>query len=89
MIYVIAGNFSQFRQFEWEYRSTHPYPDTLRYVRDCHDLRGITPHAQFVVWGTWYERKDVQEIHDVIHYILGLQQTNWINNQSMEKNKVW
>jgi hypothetical protein len=61
--YIIAGNHSQymnwlFKQKKWLYNQDNIHcqyvggPDILRGIRD--------PHGVFI--GTWYERKDIDDI---------------------------
>ena len=73
MIYVIAGNYTQFRDFQtWNYKYNGGTFNDCRYVRDMYDLRGLGPDTTFVVYGTWQERNDVHEIHEMIHHILSM-----------------
>lgn len=67
MIYVIAGNYSQFRDFCWRNDLT---PRHAKYVGSMYDLRGLGPDTQFAAYGTWQERKDIHQIHETLHYIL-------------------
>jgi len=56
--YIISGNYDQYKQWTWERgvdRKDFVFvggPDILRGIRD--------PHGVFI--GTWYERKDIDDI---------------------------
>ena len=57
MKYVIAGNYDQYKQ--WLHRTSHT--GEYVYVAVVANLLGLSDiHGYFV--GTWYERKDIQEI---------------------------
>ena len=54
--YIIAGNHSQYMTWLSKQKDIH-----CQYVGGPDILRGIeNPHGVFI--GTWYERKDIQEI---------------------------
>lgn len=55
--YIIAGNIDQYRNWAADKMSVNH----CQYVGGPDILRGIeNPHGVFI--GTWYERKDIQEI---------------------------
>jgi hypothetical protein len=55
--YIIAGNIDQYRNWAADKMSVNH----CQYVGGPDILRGIeNPHGIFI--GTWYERKDIQEI---------------------------
>lgn len=55
-LYIIAGNVNEYQNWLFHQKTTN-----CRYVGGPDILRGIeNPHGVFI--GTWYERKDIQEI---------------------------
>jgi hypothetical protein len=58
MKYVIAGNYDQYQKWTYE---THRDRNEYVYVAVVANLIGLRDiHGYFV--GTWYERRDIQEI---------------------------
>lgn len=63
MRYVIAGNYSEYRQYCQDHR-LNPYCDAT-YVRDAQHLYGLhKPNVIFI--GRWAHRKDIGGINDAL-----------------------
>ena len=74
--YIIAGTFDQAKQWlrEKEYYMGFSYrPQDFRIIAEADQLRGLeNPHGVFI--GTWYQRKDIRKILDVL--MTSMRETN-------------
>lgn len=60
MIYVLAQNMRQAREFNRQYNIP---VDQTRYINDVYSLMGIRdPEASVVFTGSWYLRSDLGQI---------------------------
>lgn len=61
---IIAGNYRQFLNWCYENKINAHSRDVL-YVSDFHSLKGLRLKKEQVHYiGTWYERRDINEIED-------------------------
>lgn len=62
VIIVIAGNAEQFRNYVANsFDKRLPFQDTFIFARDRESLMGIEAD-EIIRVGTWYERKDIDDI---------------------------
>jgi len=60
-VFVIAGNYQQFRDFVRLYGKADP--QRYRYVANADYLRGIRcSEKDILYYGTWSSRRDIEEI---------------------------
>ncbi len=59
---VLAGSLLQFRNWCRE-NHANPTDRNIVYVRDEQDLRGLGKPLEVIVYGTFFERRDAEQIH--------------------------
>jgi len=64
MLYIISGTYDQARYFAIE-KGIHI--SKWKYISYFDQLRGLTDF-EYALTGTWWERKDSNEIVDLINY---------------------
>jgi hypothetical protein len=67
MIAVIAGNMRQFEDWCRE-NNRHPRDPELLWVSSPEKLRGRF-NLTFVWYGLWYERRDADELREIVYYM--------------------
>lgn len=61
---VLAGSYQQFRAWCLD-NDRNPRDPSLIYASGMHRIRGLRDF-DYVVYGTWYARRDALEIHSLL-----------------------
>lgn len=62
-VLVLAGSYGQFRHWCLENHVSPTDSDRVRYISSVRTLQGAR-HYDFVRYGTWFERTDLEDIED-------------------------
>lgn len=66
LLVVLAGNYREF-QFWCHENERNPRDRNLIYASEMHRLQGLGP-IRFIRYGTWYMRRDADEILAYLKY---------------------
>lgn len=75
LIYYVAGNFAEYKEYRSRKEKQGVDTSNWRYVSTPVDLRGLSQIKGFYI-GSFEDRKDIEEIRQIIDMIKGTQNDN-------------